>query len=150
MLIRWISVRAKPMAMGAKPAGARWSVAPMMMIRKNMVITTLVSKALAHIQTDRAAGDQVQNTTGHNATQNLHHAEGQALIGRETATRPQADGDSRIQATTRNLTHGKGHGQHRQAKGQRHTVQTNAHLRKYSGQNSAAATTQHQPGPAEL
>jgi len=31
--------------MGAKPAGARLSVVPRMMIKKNMVITTSVTKA---------------------------------------------------------------------------------------------------------
>ena len=40
MEIRWINVNASPMAMGAKPAGARLSVAPRMISRKNMVITT--------------------------------------------------------------------------------------------------------------
>ncbi len=65
------------------------------------------SKALALIQTGRAAGDQVQNTIGHNAAQNLRQDVGQALIGRETATRPQTDGDSRVQATTRDVTPGK-------------------------------------------
>ena len=35
MLIRWISVSPRPIAIGAKPAGARLSVAPRMMIRKN-------------------------------------------------------------------------------------------------------------------
>ncbi|MNC90615.1 hypothetical protein D3C83_67330 [compost metagenome] len=39
MLIRWISVSAKPIAIGAKPAGARPCVAPMMIITKKNVIT---------------------------------------------------------------------------------------------------------------
>ena len=43
MLMRWISVSAKPIASGAKPAGARLSVAPRMTIRKNMVITISVT-----------------------------------------------------------------------------------------------------------
>ena len=40
MLIRWMSVSPRPMAMGANPAGARLSVAPSMMIRNINVITT--------------------------------------------------------------------------------------------------------------
>lgn len=40
MLIRWIKVRHRPMAMGAKPAGARESVAPMITKRNMAVITT--------------------------------------------------------------------------------------------------------------
>lgn len=37
MLIRWISVSASPMAMGANPFGARSSVEPRMMIRKMLL-----------------------------------------------------------------------------------------------------------------
>ena len=37
MLIRWISVSPRPMAMGANPAGARVSVEPRMIIRKPKV-----------------------------------------------------------------------------------------------------------------
>ena len=39
MLIRWISVRARPMAIGANIVGARRSVAPMITMRKKAVIT---------------------------------------------------------------------------------------------------------------
>ena len=45
MLIKWMSVNASPMATGAKPAGARLSVAPRMTSRKNMVMTTAVTNA---------------------------------------------------------------------------------------------------------
>ena len=37
--IRWINVNARPIAIGAKPAAARFAVAPRMMIRKNAVST---------------------------------------------------------------------------------------------------------------
>src|SRR5690606_41367720 len=40
MLIRWIRVRPRPIAIGAKPAGALLWVAPMMMTRNIAVITT--------------------------------------------------------------------------------------------------------------
>src|SRR5512139_1488776 len=39
MLTRWISVRPRPMAIGAKPLGAWGCVAPQMMTRKKKVIT---------------------------------------------------------------------------------------------------------------
>ena len=45
MLIRWISVSPRPMASGAKPAGARLSVEPRMMIRNIIVITTSQTSA---------------------------------------------------------------------------------------------------------
>ena len=45
MLTRWISVSPRPMAMGAKPAGAFSSVAPRMMTRNIAVITTSATKA---------------------------------------------------------------------------------------------------------
>jgi hypothetical protein len=37
--MRWISVSPSPMAIGAKPAGARESVAPMMM-KRNIIVST--------------------------------------------------------------------------------------------------------------
>src|SRR3546814_769530 len=54
MLIRWIRVSARPMAMPAKPAGARPWVAPMITMRKNAVITTSHRKAAA---TEYPCGD---------------------------------------------------------------------------------------------
>jgi hypothetical protein len=66
------------------------------------------SKALAHVKTDRATGDQVQNAAGHNAAQNLRHDVGQKLVGRETTTGPQTDGHRRIQVTTQDVANGKG------------------------------------------
>jgi hypothetical protein len=45
MEIRWISVRPSPMAIGAKPAGARFDVAPRMISRKKPVRTSSVTKA---------------------------------------------------------------------------------------------------------
>src|SRR5438552_10352494 len=39
MAMMWMAVSARPMAMGAKPAGARLEVAPMMTIRKKAVST---------------------------------------------------------------------------------------------------------------
>ena len=44
--IRWIKVKAKPMAIGAKPFGALSSVAPMIMIKKNAVSTISATNAL--------------------------------------------------------------------------------------------------------
>ena len=41
---RWINVSPRPMAIGAKPAGARLDVEPKMMMRKNAVITTSMMK----------------------------------------------------------------------------------------------------------
>src|SRR2546423_231446 len=42
MAMMWMAVRARPMAIGAKPAGARFDVAPMMTIRKNAVSTVSI------------------------------------------------------------------------------------------------------------
>ena len=47
MLIRWISVRHRPIAIGAKPAGARGSVAPRITSRNIIVITTSQTNAAA-------------------------------------------------------------------------------------------------------
>jgi hypothetical protein len=40
MLIRWISVSARPIGTGAKPGGVRTSVAPRITNKKKKVITT--------------------------------------------------------------------------------------------------------------
>ncbi len=45
MPMRWMSVRPSPIGMGAKPAGARLSVAPRMIIRKKKVSTTSATSA---------------------------------------------------------------------------------------------------------
>ena len=45
MLIKWMRVRHKPMAIGANPCGARLSVAPRMTRRNIMVMTTSVISA---------------------------------------------------------------------------------------------------------
>ena len=45
MLTRWMRVRPRPIASGAKPAGALPWVAPMMINRNIIVITTSVMKA---------------------------------------------------------------------------------------------------------
>ena len=45
MLTRWMRVSPRPIAMGAKPWGARLSVAPRMMSRKNIVNTTSQTSA---------------------------------------------------------------------------------------------------------
>ena len=42
MLIKWIRVSPSPMARGAKPCGARLSVAPRMMSKNIIVMTTSV------------------------------------------------------------------------------------------------------------
>ena len=45
MLTRWMSVRHKPIASGAKPAGALPCVEPMMTNRNSIVITISMSSA---------------------------------------------------------------------------------------------------------
>ena len=47
MLIRWISVSARPMASGARPAGARRSVTPWMTSRKANVSSSSMTMAAA-------------------------------------------------------------------------------------------------------
>ena len=44
MLIRWIRVRVRPIASGAKPDGARVSVTPMMTNRKPAVSTSSLTR----------------------------------------------------------------------------------------------------------
>ncbi len=44
MPIRWMRVSARPIAIGAKPAGARRSVEPRITIRKKNVSTTSATK----------------------------------------------------------------------------------------------------------
>jgi hypothetical protein len=46
MLTRWISVRPRPIAIGANPCGARSSVAPRMIMRNMNVMTSSVMKPL--------------------------------------------------------------------------------------------------------
>ena len=47
MLIKWIKVKAKPIAIGAKPAGAFLCVAPMMISKKKAVNKTSAKNTAA-------------------------------------------------------------------------------------------------------
>ena len=46
----------------------------------------------------------------------------------------------------RDMADGEGHGQHRQAEGQRHADKADTQGRKGGGQHGRAAAAQHQPG----
>ena len=63
----------------------------------------------------------------------------------ETASSNKADRDCWIQVTTRDVTNGVRHRKYGETKGQRNAEQANANIRKRRGENSAAATAEHEP-----
>ena len=107
MLIRWISVRPRPIAIGAKPLGARSSVAPRMTIRNMKVITNSQTSAddqriaagrvlavavrreagLQHVEVGLAAGDEVEHGRAGDGAGDLGDDVRQQVAGRETARR---------------------------------------------------------------
>ena len=106
MLIRWISVSARPMASGAKPAGALPWVAPMMMNRNIMVSTTSATQAatrlylpgecvavavggeaLGEVEAGRAAGDHVEHRGADDRADHLRDDVGQDLAWPESGRR---------------------------------------------------------------
>ena len=62
---------------------------------------------------------------------------------------PQTDGHRGIEVAAGDVADGIGHGQHRQAEGQRHAREPDAQFRKAGGEHRAAAATEHQPERAE-
>jgi hypothetical protein len=63
--------------------------------------------------------------------------------------RPQAESDGRVEMPARDVADGIGHGEHRQAKGERDAHKTDAKLREASRDHGAAAPAEHQPEGAQ-
>ena len=109
MLIRWISVRPRPMAIGAKPCGRalvggaeddeqehhghdhfgdqrRQQGVP----AGRMGAVAVGREAGGHVKAGLAAGDQVQHAAGHHAAQDLCDDVGQQLLLAGNGRRPRA------------------------------------------------------------
>jgi hypothetical protein len=79
------------------------------------------------------------------AAEHLRHHIGRKILGGETLGHQQPHRYGRVEVTARNMADGESHGQHGEAKGQRHAEKTDAQLGVGGGQHGAAAAPKDQP-----
>src|SRR6185312_1966191 len=111
-----------------------------------MIAIAIAGKAGMDIEAGMTAGDHVEHPGARDSAQHLDDDVARQARGRETPARPQADRDSGIEMAAGDMADGEGHGQHRQAEGQRHADKTDTQGRKGGGQHGRTASAQYQPG----
>jgi len=106
-------------------------------------------KGLGRIKVGLAGDDQVQHKCRRARAQHLRDDVARQAGRREALAHGQADRHGRVEMAARDRAQRVGTGHHRQAKGQRHAQQANAHARKGGGQHRAAAAAQREPEGAQ-
>ena len=168
MLMRWISVRQRPMAMGAKPLGARSSVAPRMTRRKKAVRSTSADEAgeegvaaggvvgvavggeaAGEGEAGFAACDDVEDAGGCDGPEDLGDDVGGQLGDGEAPGGDQADGDSGVEMAAGDVADGEGHGEDGEAEGEGHTDEADSQVGEGCCEDGAAATAEDKPEGAE-
>ena len=169
MLIRWISVRPRPMAIGAR-AGGRALIGgaendhqekegqhdftdqrslQAVATRRVFAETVRSESALHEVEVGLAGRDGGDHQRTERRTDDLGHDIGQYFSSRHLACRPQPERHRRVQVTAGDMPDGKSHGQHRQSEGQRHTDKADTEFREAGSEYGTAAATEHQPRRTE-
>src|SRR5262245_61981122 len=110
-----------------------------------MLPVSVGRKSLAEIKTRSALGDRIEEERSHDGADELGDDVGNDLSGGEAAARGQAEGYRRIDMASRNVADRIGHGQEREAEGQRNTEKADADLWKARGDDRASTTPERQP-----
>ena len=137
MLIRWMSVRHRPMAIGRKARrGPRVGGAenhdqeheghhdfgdqtgPERVAAGRMIRVTVGREPGTELKARLAAGDEVQHRRRDDAAQDLGNHVRDQLRCLEAAAHHQSEGDGGIQMTAGDRADGEGHREHRQSKGE--------------------------------
>ena len=92
------------------------------------------------IVTGLARSDEVEKSGRRNRAEHLNDNVGQEILGVEAATDIETDADGGVEMTAGYVADGISHGEDREAKGERHANEPDAHLRK-----AAANTALPQP-----
>ena len=139
MLTRWINVRPRPIAIGAKP----WRCARVgraedddqehhrhhdlghepgqqRVAARRVHAVAVRGKARGHVEARFAAGDEIQHAARHEGASHLREDVGRQLRGRESPAGPEARRHRRVQVAPRDVPDGIGHRQHRQPERERH------------------------------
>src|SRR5947207_751124 len=127
MLIRWIRVRVRPIASGAKPDGARVSVAHddkqeaggehefadeagnQGIAARRMLAVAVAGKSSGEIEALFSTGDYIEHERGDNRAGQLSQDVGQQLAGRSAAAGEQADRNRRVEMSARDAADRIGH-----------------------------------------
>ena len=161
------------MAMGAKPAGARRSVATedheqeetrhhdladergnhRVVARGTIAVTIAGEPAGDEIKTGLARRDQREHEGAEYCADDLRHDVRHEMPCRKAAGNRQADTHRRIQMTSGNVTDGIGHRQDGKAECERNAHEADAEPMsrpgEAGGEHGAAAAAEHQPESAE-
>ena len=106
-------------------------------------------------KTRLAAGDELQETTGHQTGHHLRADVCRSVLPLEAPGNSQTDGDGRVEVGTGHVTHGVGHRQNGEAEGQRDPDKADAEREEagiadeLGGDHCAAATTENEPEGAK-
>ena len=106
-------------------------------------------KACRDIKPGLSTRNEKQHAPGDNSTKDLSHDVGQNLPRRKTSAGTQPDRYRGIEMATGDVTDRISHGDDGQAERNRHAEQSDSNIRKCSGENRGAATTENQPERAE-
>ena len=97
----------------------------------------------------RPGQDNVEHERRQDGAHELGDHIRQEAPNRKPASHGKAQRDGRVEVATGNMSDGIGHGQDGEAESQRDTEKADPDLRKGSGEDGRAATTEHQPERAE-
>ncbi len=106
-------------------------------------------KALGEIEPRGTDRDGVEGCGGDDGADDLRDGVGQDVLPGEAAACRQANRDGRVEVTARDVADGIGHREHRQAEGERHAEQADAHVREAGSDHGAAATSEGEPEGAD-
>src|SRR5262249_50068256 len=95
------------------------------------------------------AGDEVEHRRRRDRTQHLRHDVRQEAARRETSAGPEADGDRGVEVAAGDMSDREGHGEHGQAKGERHSHEADAEILECRGDHRAAAAAKYEPERAD-
>src|SRR5262245_37324146 len=90
-----------------------------------------------------SAGDEVENTPGDEATQNLGGDVGKQLAARKTPRRPEADRHRGVEMSAGDVGHRVGHRENGEAERQRNAEKANADPGKRRGEDGTATPTEN-------
>ena len=96
-----------------------------------------------------AGSNHIQDRRRGNGADNLCEPIGDDVAGLEASGGPKADRNGRVEMAAGDMSHGIGHGQHRQAERQRHADEADPKLREGRGQHGAAAAGKGKPEGSE-
>ena len=110
-----------------------------------MLPVAIRGEAEGDLERRNAAGHKVQDAGAGQATEHLGHDVPQRVFRGKPSTGDEARRDGRIQVAARHVAHRSRHGEHGEAKRERHADEPDAEVGIRRGQHRAAAAAEHEP-----